>query len=184
MQSDLQAFWQSQPAEHSVLGLEEARELQREHSPLGGRYYLYAFFCFVFCAVNLFLAEPSLLDRVGGVFWFVCGLGLIHRGHQMGKAIGPRRIATDLVFKSCLEAYRKEIEAERYAPLGWTFVALALLLGALSLVPGSDDVAGAWLWAGPLVILLGVWILMMLGWPRYFADLRREMDQLRAVEGE
>ena len=63
-------------------------------------------------------------------------------------------------------------------------MALALLLGALSLVPGSDAVAGAWLWAGPLAILLGVWILMMLGWPRYFADLRQEMDQLRALEGE
>jgi hypothetical protein len=195
-QNDVRSLWQSQAVIEPEVRMEDLRERAeewRQRARKEGRvWYGRAAFCFVFCALNLMAMRHPVLDRFSAALWFAFALGLIRRGRQVSKQIGPRGFAPEIVMRSCLEMYRKELENERaFHPRAWEFLAIALVIGSLSLLPQVEQAFATvfrnpalWMKVTPFVVILLIWAVGMLVGRTRSQRLRQELDEINALMKE
>ena len=130
---DVKILWQSQPKELEVR-MEEIRNREESLEALARRQAMVSYgraaLFFAIAVFNVIAGRHPITDRLTGVLWFAWGLGLVRRGRQIRKQLGPRRFAPDVVLRTSLEGYRNELEHARdFIPGSWEFLALALVIG-------------------------------------------------------
>jgi hypothetical protein len=185
--NDLKSIWKNQPTEPSGMTLEllrqKARALRlRTRRELVGTVALTLIVAAVCFAGFVRIHQPAL-DAVFAcaLLWALAGQYLMHRGMWSAPLAG------DAALGDCLDFYRRELElqnslfrrAVRWS-VGPFFVLIAGLTGFLVVEQRSATARMA-----PFLTLLVVWVVA------FFAirkkrrkELRREMDDLNAIERE
>jgi hypothetical protein len=188
-------LWQSQMIEHSQLQVEELRAREndiRSRAEKEARiWYVRGALCFAFCAFNLTAGRHPITDRLAAAMFVVWGLGLIRRGNRLRKRLNPQRFSPDVVMRSCLEMYRKELEYARvFRPRRWEWLLVAMAIGSLPLTPQVEQsIAGAvnhpGLWITVLSLLaiglIGIFAIFI---PQGFRRIQKEIGELDALAKE
>jgi RNA polymerase sigma-70 factor, ECF subfamily len=156
---DVRRLWQAQPRESVEVDMQEIRDREESLKAAARRqamlWYGRAAVFFVVAALNLVVGRHPVTDRLVGVLWFSWGLGLVRRGREVRKQMGPRRFAADIVLRTSLEGYRHELEQARdFSPRSWELLAIAVVVGSLAL----EKTPGLWLNVVLLAAVPVIWI--------------------------
>ena len=182
---DIRNLWQSQKSESKEVRMEEIRDRERALDAAARRqariWYVRAALCFAFAALNLAVGRHPVTDRLAGALWFAWGLGLVRRGREVQKRLGPRRFAADVLFQTSLEGYRHELEHARdFSPRSWELLAIALAVG--SLVLGKTP--GLWVSVALLAAVPVIWIGGTLVSRVRRRGVQQELDEIESLMKE
>jgi hypothetical protein len=156
---EVRRLWQAQPKKSAEVHMQEIRDREESLEAAARRqamlWYGRAAVFFGVAALNLMVGRNPVADRLTGVMYFAWGLGLVRRGLEVRKQMGPRRFAADVVLRTSLEGYRDELERVRdFSPRSWELLAIALVVGSLAL----EKTLGLWLNVALLVAIPVIWI--------------------------
>jgi hypothetical protein len=182
---NVKSLWQNQKRESKEVRMEEIRGRERSLEATARRqamvWYGRAALCFVVAALNLIVGRHPVTDRLTGVLWFAWGLGLVRRGREVRKQLGPRRFAEDVVLRTSLESYRHELENARdFSPRSWEFLAIALAIGSL----GLAKTLGLWADIALLAAIPIIWIGGMLISRLRRRGVQQELDEIDSLMRE
>ena len=189
--NDPQKIWQDQPTEAIKMSLEEIR---RKAHRLQTKARLAALAWIVMgLAICVLFARSSAkahaaVERIG---WGMLSLWGLYGAYQAYKWIWTGTLAADATLSTSLDFYRRELERRHdYARHIWRRSGLTLCFGGLALViiPELIGVLRSprlLLNAVPFFVLLAIWLVVFFSLrKRNQRQLQREIDELKALEGE
>lgn len=134
----LQRLWQGQPAQGSVMSLDQLRHRSRRLARMVSLRNLLEYVTGAFLVIGfgwMAWTVPSSLMRVGAVLNVAAVIFVVHHLHRHGSA---RAMPADLGLTSCLQFHRGELERQRDLLRGaWKWYLAPLMPGLILIHLGT-----------------------------------------------